>query len=340
MSGLKPITVNTPTADEAHIYAEDDASVYLSLFGGDGVSTNGQTCKATVLSNNKVRIADGIICVGGHFARIPYGDYIDCEIDSGQSGKKRNDIIVARFETTGTGGIDTYTCEVKKGTAGTIAKDPEIVQEDLYKAGKVRELPLYRVKIEGLSITAVEQLFTLRKTNEELEKELASLNNNFNSLRKNIQMFFAGSRVCNISLKDNTSVSVISNSDINKVLGISDASNANVAVSFSNGDGGAQKVHVQGATYENGTWYATLASGAKAGSIRINYIIAYFGTSTSSSSGGSSSAKVQSKTITPRTSEQVVTPDTGYDYLAEVTVQGIPYSEQDDSSGGTTVNIG
>lgn len=176
MSGLKPITVNTPTAEEANIYAEDDASVYLSMFGGDGVSTNGQSCKATVLSNNKVRIADGIICVGGHFARIPYGDYIDCEIENGQSGKNRNDIIVARFETTGTGGIDTYTCEVKKGTTGTTATDPEIVQEDLYKAGKVRELPLYRVKIEGLSITAVEQLFTLRKTNEELEKELESLN--------------------------------------------------------------------------------------------------------------------------------------------------------------------
>lgn len=176
MSGLIPITVNTPPGEEAHIHAEDDASVYLSLFGGDGVSTNGQSCKATVLSNNKVRIADGIICVGGHFARIPYGDYIDCEIDSGQSGKNRNDIIVARIKTTGTGGIDTYTCEVKKGTAGSTATDPEIVQEDLYKAGKVRELPLYRVKIEGLSITAVEQLFMLRKTNEELEKELESLN--------------------------------------------------------------------------------------------------------------------------------------------------------------------
>lgn len=176
MSGLIPITVNTPPGEEAHIRAEDDASVYQSIFGEDGVSTVGQACKATVLSNNKVRIADGIICVGGHFARIPYGDYIDCEIDSGQSEKKRNDIIVARFESTGTGGIDTYTCEVKKGTEGSTATDPEIVQEDLYKAGKVRELPLYRVKIEGLSITAVEQLFTLRKTNEELEKELESLN--------------------------------------------------------------------------------------------------------------------------------------------------------------------
>ena len=176
MSGLKPITVNTPTEDEAHIYAEDDAAIYQSLFGEDGASSVGQACKATVLSNNKVRVADGVICVGGHFARIPYGDYIDCEIENGQSGQNRNDIIVARFETTGTGGIDTYTCEVKKGMAGSTATDPEIVQEDLYKAGKVRELPLYRVKIEGLSITAVEQLFTLRKTNEELEKELVSLN--------------------------------------------------------------------------------------------------------------------------------------------------------------------
>ena len=178
MSGLIPITVNTPPGEEAHIRAEDDASIYQSIFGEDGVSTVGQACKATVLSNNKVRIADGVICVGGHFARIPYGDYIDCEIENGQSGKNRNDIIVARFETTGTGGIDTYTCEVRKGTAGTVAADPEITQDDLYKAGKVRELPMYRVKIEGLSIVEVEQLFTLRKTNEELEKELASLNSN------------------------------------------------------------------------------------------------------------------------------------------------------------------
>ena len=185
MSGLIPITVNTPPGEEAHIRAEDDASIYQSIFGEDGVSTVGQACKATVLSNNKVRIADGIICVGGHFARIPYGDYIDCEIDSGQSEKKRNDIIVARFESTGTGGIDTYTCEVKKGTAGSTATDPEIVQEDLYKAGKVRELPLYRVKIEGLSITAVEQLFMLRKTNEELEKELESLNSKSGDVAQN-----------------------------------------------------------------------------------------------------------------------------------------------------------
>ena len=124
MAGMKGITVNTAPEAEPHIYAEDDAAIYQAIFGGDGVSTIGQACKATILSNNKVRVADGVICVGGHMARIPYGEYEDCEIMNGQSGKNRNDIIVAKFETTGTGGIDAMTCEVIQGTAGETASDP------------------------------------------------------------------------------------------------------------------------------------------------------------------------------------------------------------------------
>lgn len=178
MAGLKGITVNTAPEAEPHIYAEDDAAIFQSIFGEDGVSSIGQACKATVLSNNKVRIADGVVFVGGHFARIPYGEYVDCEIANGQSGKNRNDIIVAKFVTTGSGGIDTMTCEVKQGTAGTTAADPALTQNDIYKGGKIREFPLYRVKIEGLNITAVEQLFTVVPTNEELIKTVAELNGN------------------------------------------------------------------------------------------------------------------------------------------------------------------
>lgn len=175
MAGLKALNINTPPEAEPHIYAEDDAAIYQAIFGGDGVSTIGQACKATVLSNNKVRIADGVICVGGHIARIPYGEYEDCEIMNGQSGKNRNDIIVAKFETTGTGGIDTMTCEVIQGTAGETAVDPELTQDDIYAGGKVREYPLYRVKIEGLSITAVEQMFEIIPSNKDLSNKLGNL---------------------------------------------------------------------------------------------------------------------------------------------------------------------
>lgn len=175
MAGMKGITVNTAPEAEPHICAEDDAAVYQAIFGGDGVSTIGQACKATVLSNNKVRIADGVLCVDGHMARIPYGEYEDCEIVNGQSGKNRNDIIVAKFETTGTGGIDIMTCEAIQGTAGETAVDPELTQDNIYAGGKVREYPLYRVKIEGLSITAVEQMFEIVPSNKELSNKLGNL---------------------------------------------------------------------------------------------------------------------------------------------------------------------
>lgn len=49
---------------------------------------------------------------------------------------------------------------------------------------------------------------------------------------------------------------------------------------------------------------------------------------------------VQSKTATPSNVQQVITPDTGYDYLAQVTVEPIPYVETDNAAGGVTITIG
>ena len=44
--------------------------------------------------------------------------------------------------------------------------------------------------------------------------------------------------------------------------------------------------------------------------------------------------------MTPRTTQQTVQPDSGYDYLSAVTVNAIPYTESDNSAGGVTVTIG
>lgn len=47
----------------------------------------------------------------------------------------------------------------------------------------------------------------------------------------------------------------------------------------------------------------------------------------------------QSKTVTPTRTQQIVQPDTGYDYLSSVTVNAISYTETENAAGGTTVTI-
>lgn len=55
---------------------------------------------------------------------------------------------------------------------------------------------------------------------------------------------------------------------------------------------------------------------------------------------GSEDSHPQAKSVTPTTSQQVITPDSPtYNCLSQVTVAAIPYTETDNASGGKTVTI-
>ena len=56
---------------------------------------------------------------------------------------------------------------------------------------------------------------------------------------------------------------------------------------------------------------------------------------------GTEGAKAQAKTATPSTTQQTILPDStgGYNYLSQVTVEPIPYTESANAAGGTTVTI-
>lgn len=177
--GFKALTVNTAAEAAGHIYAEDDAAIFQSMFGGDGVLNIGNCLKSTVISNNKVRISDGVLSVGGHIGRLSHADYQDMTIENGATGYNRNDIIYARFLTSGN--VDSFILAVKKGTATTgTATDPALVQGNLYEGAVERDYPLYRVKLSGLSISSVDQLFTVIPTipdlKAQMEKDKAEIN--------------------------------------------------------------------------------------------------------------------------------------------------------------------
>lgn len=57
---------------------------------------------------------------------------------------------------------------------------------------------------------------------------------------------------------------------------------------------------------------------------------------------GTEGVTAENREVTPTMEDQVITPDTeaGYNYLAKVTVKGIPISETPTPGGGTTLTIG
>lgn len=57
---------------------------------------------------------------------------------------------------------------------------------------------------------------------------------------------------------------------------------------------------------------------------------------------GTENAAPQAKEITPSAEDQIILPDTdlGYNYLSQVTVKAIPYTEMENAAGGITVTIG
>lgn len=102
-------------------------------------------------------------------------------IANGTQGMNRNDIIVRRYRKDESSEIESTEYAVIKGTpnAGE-ALDPEVTIGDIRTGATLHEMKLYRVKIEGLNITAVEPLFNILKNMAVLQQEIAQLNDKIN----------------------------------------------------------------------------------------------------------------------------------------------------------------
>ena len=263
-----------------HVTSEQDRDVNIGVVGeGSYVLRTGMQLAAEVSSNNEIKIRDGVLMHQGCTASIKKNTYDSLTITNGSQGMKRVDLIVARYEKNQDSGIESLDLKVIQGTPSeSNPAAPQYTEGDIQAGDYVADMPLYQVIIEGLNITEVKEMFKVIGSNKDLSNKVAELNKNItsvNSFNKNITKMIGGSKV--VTAKASTSVQVLSNSEINNALGVTNSSNANTVVLMTNGDGLAQKVHVEGSTYLGGAWYATFNQNASSGSIRINYVIFYFG---------------------------------------------------------------
>ena len=145
-----------------NIYADDIGEYNISMYGeGDYVLPVGERLGYELVSNNEVKIKDGLFITQGRRGLIKKGSTESCAIENGTQDEKRNDLIIIEYAKDGITQEESHTLKVIKGTPGAEAADPEITTGDIPGGDILHQMPLYRVKLDGLNVTAVEQLFEM-----------------------------------------------------------------------------------------------------------------------------------------------------------------------------------
>lgn len=159
-----------------HIQSADARSFNSAMFGnGEFVMEIGEQLDASILNNNTVRVLDGDVLMQGGHIRIETDTYEDLTIETGTAGKSRNDLIVMTYEKNSMDGTEKAYLEVIKGTETEgSASDPEYVTGTLAEGDLKNQMPLYRLKIEGVVLSTIETLFKTIPTYKTLAEQYAA----------------------------------------------------------------------------------------------------------------------------------------------------------------------
>lgn len=164
--------------DGPHITEVQTGIANQGLYGPDDyVLDEGKKAEAQILTNNSVRVFDATFVIQGRRDVMAANAYADVTIANGEQGMYRNDIIVRKYEKDEMTEIENTSFDVIKGTPSSgVATDPEIPTGDIRTGATMHNMALYRVKLEGLNIVALEPMFKVLYNMADIKKELELLN--------------------------------------------------------------------------------------------------------------------------------------------------------------------
>lgn len=160
-----------------HVKAEQLRRLIAGM-AGDGTYVLGtqNELAATMVTANQVRIDTGdIVAAGGAYATVETPETLT--IESGATGQKRNDLVVARYEKDASTSVESMELAVVKGTAVSFGDpvDPEIQDGSIIDGDSPVEVPLWRIPIDGLAPGTPVALFETIPTIDSLRDSVSQV---------------------------------------------------------------------------------------------------------------------------------------------------------------------
>lgn len=160
----------TAVTGEPHITPEQDSMWHRAVTGlptcvvDDSKTENFAT---QIVTNNEIRVRSGIAQLQGRYWCVPINTYDSVNINNGNQGENRIDLIVYRWTKNDELKTEGGDWLVLQGTptTGTPAV-PQHMQGDLDNGDLVADMPMFQVQLAGLSITKITPVFEMALTTE------------------------------------------------------------------------------------------------------------------------------------------------------------------------------
>lgn len=174
---------------EPHITSLQDRAANQGSYGtGSYVLDVGSKMAATAVSANEIHIADGVLSHQGCIAIISPGTYDAVEISNGTQGMNRIDRIVARYTKNSETNIESLDLVVIQGTATSGTPSAPSYSTGQIQSGALQvDMPLYNVRLTGITISSVTQQFSTVRTQAEIDTLLNTLSNKTTQSLKIVQ---------------------------------------------------------------------------------------------------------------------------------------------------------
>lgn len=143
-----------------HVTAAQDRQFNRGIYGDAGcfILPVGSRLAASIATANSVSIADGILVMQGCTASIADGSSQTVTLTSGTQGRKRIDIICARYTVDAGTSVENVDLYVLQGEAATGTPAAPTVPSGSIANGQTAYFPLYSVLMDGVAIDSITQL--------------------------------------------------------------------------------------------------------------------------------------------------------------------------------------
>lgn len=160
------MVIVTGSTGKAHVTSIDDAirNGNVGHVDDNCVFDVYEKFNAVIRTANLVRVKSGYGMLKGRYFKIEENDYEDLIIDNGEQGKKRCDIISARYSMSQQTGNEKIELVVLQGDFGSDYVRPSTIDgtpNTLDTEAKTTDFPLYEVHVNGLTLESITPLFTV-----------------------------------------------------------------------------------------------------------------------------------------------------------------------------------